>query len=498
MKTSRAASAVALPKQRPVAVPATAARQFRSLRDLLSQLEAHGRLRRVTAEVDKDWEISCITRAMMSEPPEKRYAILFDKVKRFGTPVVTGALGASREIYAMALGIPMRDGLIDKSAIHEQWVRALASPRPCVVVDDAPCKENVMKGRKVNLARFPIPVWTPGKDAAPYLSAGCVVQKDPDSGIQNCGVYRGMIQSENRIGILIQPGKHSWLIHQKYEKANKTMEMAIVVGPPPYVGMTAVGRVPFGVDEFTVAGGLAGASLEVVKCETVDLLVPAHAEMIIEGVVRPGVRAAEGPFGEFFGHMGPQVQSPVLEVTAITYRNDTIHQAFQEQFPPSEGSTIKDIAMESLLLAALRQMGIPGVLDVHVHPMSCQQHVIVKIRPQFAAHARAVMSGIWGVYPNRAKQIVVVEEDCDIYDDGAVAWHMATRVQPQRDHVLWHDATGIQLDPSMPRDNCNYGSKVGIDATKSVPYPELSLPAPALLEKVRQDWGRYGLPGLGS
>lgn len=473
-----------------------AAKHFRSLRDLLAHLEAHGKLRHVRGEVDKDWEISCVTRNLMAEPPEKRYALQFDRIKGYQTPVVTGALGASREIYAMALGVPVKDGRIDKSSIHETWVRALANPRPCVVAQNAPCKENVAKGKKVNLLDFPIPTWTPGKDIGPYLSAGCVIQKDPETGIQNCGVYRGMIQSENRIGILIQPGKHSWLIYQKYEKLNQPMEIAVVISPPPYVAMTAVGRVPFGVDELTVAGGLAGAPVEVVKCETVDLLVPAHSEMVIEGIVRPGVRETEGPFGEFFGYMGPQVKSPVIEVGAITYRDGSIHQGFQEQFPPSEGSTIKDIAMESLLLGALRQMGIPGVLDVHVHPMSCQQHLVVQIKPQFAAHARAVMSGVWGVYPNRAKQVIVVEDDCDIYDDGLVEWHVATRVQPQRDMVIWRDGTGIQLDPSMPRETCNSGSKIGIDATKSVSYPPLSLPAPELLKQARDQWAKYGLPGL--
>lgn len=469
---------------------------FVSLRDLLVHLETRGKLKHVRAEVDKDWEISCITRNLMREPADQRYALQFDRIKGYKTPVVTGALGASREIYAIALGVPLQAGRIDKSAIHEAWVRALANPRPCVVAKRAPCKENIVKGKKVNLLDFPIPTWTPGKDVGPYLSAGCVIQKDPESGVQNCGVYRGMIQGENRIGMLIQPGKHSWLIHQKYEKLNRPMEIAIAISPPPYVAMTAVGRVPFGVDELTVAGGLAGASVEVVKCETVDLLVPAHAEMIIEGIVRPGARAAEGPFGEFFGYMGPQVQSPVIEVTAITYRDGVIHQGFQEQFPPSEGSTIKDIAMESLLLGALRQLGIPGVLDVHVLPMSCQQHVVVQIKPQFVAHARAVMSGIWGMYPNRAKQVIVVEDDCDIYDSGAVEWHVATRVQPQRDMVIWRDGTGIQLDPSMPRENCNAGSKLGVDATKSVAYPEVSLPSKELLQKAKSQWTKYGLPPL--
>lgn len=204
-----------------------------------------------------------------------------------------------------------------------------------------------------------------------------------------------MVQGPNRIGILIQAAKHSGIIFDKYEARNEVMEVAVAIGPPPAVAMAAVGRIPHGVDEFTVAGALAGAPIEVVRGETVDLMVPAHSEMVIEGVVRPGVRAPEGPFGEFFGYMGPPASSPIVEITAITYRKGTIHQGFQEQMPPSEGSCIKDIAMESVLLAALRNSGIPGVRDVYVHPMSCQSHVVVKIRPQFPAHARAVMSGCW-------------------------------------------------------------------------------------------------------
>ena len=273
-----------------------------------------------------------------------------------------------------------------------------------------------MRGDAVDLLRFPIPTWTPGGDAGAYLSAGAVVQKDPETGIQNVGVYRGMIKGRNRIGILVQPAKHSGVIFQKYAAANLPMPVAIVIGPPPYLGMTSVGRIPYGVDEISVAGALSGRPMEVVKCETVDLFVPAHCEMVIEGIVQPGVREKEGPFGEFYGHMGPPAQSPVIEVSAITYRNGTIHQGFQEQMPPSEGSCVKDIAMESILLSSLRGCGIPGVLDVYVHPMSCQSHVVVRIKPQFPSHAKAVFNGCWATYPNRAKQVIVVEDDCDIYE----------------------------------------------------------------------------------
>lgn len=469
---------------------------FRSLRELLAHLEKHGKLQRVRQEVDKDWEIACITRRVMTQPPEKRYAILFDRIKGFRTPVVTGAIGASREIYAMALGVAVNGGRIDKEEIHAKWVEALATPLEPLRVDAGPCKENIVKENEVDLLRFPIPTWTPTQDAAPYLSAGSVIQKDPETGIQNAGVYRGMIKGPNRIGMLIVPGKHSGIILQKYEAMRRPMEIAVVIGPPPTVGMTSVGRIPYGVDEVTVAGALAGAPVEVVRCETVDLRVPATAEMVIEGVVQPGVREPEGPFGEFYGYMGPVASSPVIEVTAITYRDGTIHQGFMEQMPPSEGSCVKDIAMESVILGALRGMGVPGVLDVRVHDMSAQAHVIVKIKPQFPAHAKVVMNGCWASYPNRCKQVIVVEDDCDIYDDNDVEWHLACRVQPERDIVILPHATGHTLDPSMPKETYMYGSKMGIDATRSVSYPERALPPRRMLDDVKERWSRYGLPPL--
>ena len=469
---------------------------FESLRDLLSHLERIGKLHRVKKRVVKDWEIACVTRQVMYQPSDNRYAILFENIDGYETPVATNTLGASRDLYAVALGVSSKNGRIDKEAIHEKWTRALAAPIPPVVVKSGPCKENIMRGKDVDLLKFPIPTWTPGQDGGAYLSAGAVVQKDPETGIQNTGVYRGMIKGKNRIGILVQPAKHSGVILQKYEAANKPMPVAIVIGPPPYLGMTSVGRVPYGVDEMSVAGALSGRAMEVVKCETIDLFVPAHAEMVIEGTVQPGFREQEGPFGEFYGHMGPPAQSPVIEVSAITYRNGTIHQGFQEQMPPSEGSCIKDIAMESILLSALRGCGIPGVLDVYVHPMSAQSHVVVKIKPQFPSHAKAVFSGCWATYPNRAKQVIVVEDDCDIYNDDDVQWHVATRVQPDRDFTIWQKGTGLPLDPSMPKEQAIYSGKVGIDATRKHPYPPRSLPPNKMMQDVRATWSSYGLPQI--
>jgi 2,5-furandicarboxylate decarboxylase 1 len=477
-------------------VSTSAETSFQSLRDLLARLESIGGLHRVKRKVDKDWEIACVTRQVMSLTPEKRYALLFENIDGFETPVATNTLGASRSLYAVALGVASSNGQIDKEAIHAKWVKALANPVAPVVVKTGPVKQNIMRGKDVDLLKFPIPTWTPGQDGGAYLSAGAVIQKDPDTGVQNAGVYRGMIKGSNRIGVLVQPAKHSGVIMQKYEAVNKPMPVAIVVGPPPYLGMTSVGRVPYGVDEVNVAGALAGSPIEVLKCETVDLFVPAHSEMVIEGIVQPGIRESEGPFGEFYGHMGPPAQSPIIDVTAISYRDGTIHQGFQEQMPPSEGSCIKDIAMESILLAGLRQCGIPGVLDVYVHPVSCQSHVVVRIKPQFPSHAKAVFSGCWAIYPNRAKQVIVVEDDCDIYDDNDVQWHVATRVQPDRDYTILAKGTGLPLDPSMLKEQAIYSGKVGIDATRKHHYPARSLPPLKMMQEVKAAWSQYGLPPL--
>src|SRR5690349_17475577 len=194
---------------------------FQSLRDLLGRLEDIGGLQRVTKRVDKDWEIACVTRQVMSLPQEKRYALLFENIDGFETPVATNTLGASRSLYAVALGVASRNGQIDKEAIHAKWVKALANPIAPIVVKSGPVKQNVMRGKDIDLEKFPIPTWTPGQDAGAYLSAGSVIQVDPETGVQNSGVYRGMIKGKNRIGVLVQPAKHSGVILQKYEAANK-------------------------------------------------------------------------------------------------------------------------------------------------------------------------------------------------------------------------------------------------------------------------------------
>lgn len=460
------------------------------LRSLIKGLEASGNLKRVSAEVDKDWEISCITRQVMMLPQKERYALLFENVKGYSSPVAVGVVGGSRQLYARALGCEIGE-------VHERWISAINGPLRPVEKDWGPCKEKVMMGPEIDLNAFPIPIWTPGKDPGPYITAGCVITKDPETGGRNIGVYRVQLKGKAKLGIQIISAKHIGIQHAKYEAMGSPMEVVIAIGPEPAVQMTAVARIPYGLDEVAVAGALQGEPVEMVKCETVDLHVPASSEIVIEGVIPPQLREMEGPFGEFAGFMGPAWMHPVINVTAVTHRADPIYQAFIEQKPPSEGSCLKDIALEVVILRALRSIGIPGVIGVNVTEMGAQYHLVVAIRKLFPGHVKALMQGCWAAYPVGCKQIVVVEEDCDIYDAADVEWHVATRVQPDRDILIIKDCTGHPLDPSGGKDRQEWGAKMGIDATRKHRYPEVALPPKELLDKVKANWRRYGLPGLG-
>ncbi len=458
-------------------------------RSLIGVLEAKGRLHRIRAPVDKDWELTCIARHTMNLPPEHRYAIVFDNVRGFDIPVAVGAIAGLREIYAIALDVPQK-------AIHKHWVHALEYPRKPLLVDAGACHENVLLGDEVDLTKLPIPVWTPALDPGPYISAGCVFTKDPDTGERNVGVYRMQLKGPRRLGILILPAKHVGIHYRKYESLNRPMEVAACIGPDPTVCMTSTARIPYGMDELDVAGGLKEEPIELVKCKTVDLEVPATSEIVIEGRVPPHQREEEGPFGEFAGFMGPAGERPFIEVTALTFRDNPIYQAYIEQKPPSEGSRMKDIALEVILMGALKRHGIPGVKAVCVTEMGAQYHVVVSIKKQMPGHVKQVFHGCWSAYPVGCKQLIVVEDDCDVYDPADVEWHVATRVQPDRDIEIVSDCTGHSLDPSMPAERRVFGSKMGIDATRKHPYPPISLPPKEMLDGVRAKWDSYGLPPL--
>lgn len=461
---------------------------FDDCRKFLSELERRQKLRKIEVPVDKDWEISSLARLAAELPPAERFAILFQSVRGSKHPVLINAF-ASREMYAMALGTSV-DG------IQGAWQSALQSPLEPERVNSGACKENVLTGDEVDLGIFPHIVSTPGKDAGPYITGGCVVTKDPESGTRNVGIYRLMVKGKRKLGIHIAPTNDGSKIYSKYDEMDRPMEVAVVITPPPTVSMTATTRIPYGTDELAVAGALMKSPIKVVKCATVDLEVPANAEIIIEGEVPPKFREPEGPFGEFYGYMGDKVMNPVINVKAVTFRNNSIYQALLQQRTPCEGTLMKDLGVEAMLMRTYRNAGILGVTGAHIRERSSGECVVVGLKKYYPGQVQVVAQASLSAFPILLKQIIVVDSDCNIGDWGDVEWRMASCVQPDRDVHVFTDCAASALDPSVPKERRKHGSKVCIDATRKFNYPDVALPPKEMLSKVRQQWRSYGLPDL--
>ena len=282
---------------------------YRDLRDYLAELESSNLLFRVSEPVNKDTEMMALTRLQFRGLPEnERKAFWFDNVydsrgRQFDAEVVMGTFASSREVYAKAVA----GDLENLGAI---WQRALSQPVEPRIVASGPCKEVIIRGEEEldatgGVDALPHPISTPGFDNAPFLTSPYWVTKDPETGEYNVGTYRGMIKSARRVGLQMDtPSQHIAQHLAKAKRAGVTIEAAIVIGAVPAVGLASVQKVPFGTSEYAVAGGLMGEPLEVTRCETVDLLVPATAEVVIEGIIDPAMLEPEGPFGEASGYMG--------------------------------------------------------------------------------------------------------------------------------------------------------------------------------------------------
>lgn len=477
---------------------------YRDLREYLQALEEKGKLRHVQAAVDKDRELACIIRWMYQSVPEKdRYGIMFDRIAGFHSPVVTGVFGANREVYALAIETT-------PEGIYEKWSAALVNPIPPKRVASGPVKEVIRKGDRVDLSSLPAPVWTPGRDPGPYLSAPLCISKDPDTGIQNVGTYRVQLTTRRRAGIMFFPSQHMGIhYHAKYEARGEAMPVAVVVGTDPSIGLTSVAKIPYGIDEFDVAGGLRQSPLETVRGETVDLQVPAHAEYVIEGYIPPRERMREGPFGEYTGFMGTEGDRPYIEVTCITHREKPIMQGFTSQLPPSESSMIRGMSYNSNLWKRLVvDLKEPGVRDLTFTESSGSWgNLIIQMKPLYPGHSKKV--GILASHlldATTGKMVTVVDEDVDIHDPFAVDWALAFRVDPARDITLLERTAAPNLDPSTmdpalgtevtPFEKRLIGSKMIVDATIKTTYPELSLPYRQYMMEVFERWAEFGLPPI--
>ncbi|MGH7920742.1 MAG: UbiD family decarboxylase, partial [Candidatus Dormibacteraceae bacterium] len=313
-------------------------------------------------------------------------------------------------------------------------------------------------------------------DAGRYITAGLCIVRDPSTRRQNVAIHRLQLLGPDRLGALILP-RHTHLLHRRAEVRGQPLECAIVIGADPVTMLASQTDVPFGVDELEVAGALHGAPLQVTRCETVDIDVPAQAEIVLEGRILPGVREPEGPFGEFPRYYGPRSEKEVLEITAVTSRRDPVYHTI---VPASrEHLLLGAVPREASLLDGLRRR-FPDVSAVHLTPGGTfRYHVVVALHPRVPGQARNVLLATLGEHVD-LKHAVVVDPDVDVFSPEEVEWAIATRFQGDRDLVIVPGARAASLDPSA---SGGLGTKLGFDCT---------IPLDADSERYR----RIEIPGL--
>lgn len=493
---------------------------YESLGDNLDALDEAGLLRRVEQPINKDTRLMPLVRCQFQGlPEEQRTAWLFENVtdsndNEYDIPVAVSTLGASRHVYRSNLGCET------DTELFEKWKRALDSPIPTKTVEDSPVKDVVIQGDDLapgnGIDKLPVPISTPGFDPAPFFTSAFVLTKDPETGNTNLGTYRCHLKSHDRFGIYAGPTQDMSKHWQDAVERGEPLETAVIIGAPAHVGVVSVSKVSHGTNELEVSGGLIDQPLDVVDCETIDMQVPACAEIIIEGELTVETYP-EGPFGEFTGYMGDDTQSPNFEVSCITHREQPIYQAFISQMPPSESSTIRKVGYEQNLLRHLRQTNITDVKDVVLHEYSGSFYfVVVQLDKSIHEEPMQAMNAIMGYTPTVGKFTVAVDEDINPHDLQSVLWAMSFRVQPHRDIEFVQQRRGA-LDPSSAPEKHRGGRKENATDPREIPfdtdspgdsailidatipwddYPPIALPAEEYMREAADMWEDFGFPEL--
>jgi 4-hydroxy-3-polyprenylbenzoate decarboxylase len=471
----------------------------------LADLEAAGLVERVDTPINKDTELHPLVRWQFvgGVPEDKRRAFVFTNVtdskgRKYDIPVVVGALAASPEIYAIGMGRKVED-------IGAAWLDAIAHPIAPLTIANAACQEVVITGDALKapggLAALPVPVSTPGFDSAPYLTATLCVSRDPETGVQNMGTYRAALKAADRLVVRMvareATGAGGFLHWLKYRKLGQPMPIAIVIGAAPVVVFTGPQKLAIDCDELGVAGGLAGEPIRVVKAKTVDLAVPADAEIVIEGLIDPQVLEPEAPFGESNGYVALEGFNMPMRVTAITRKTKPVFCSIISQVTPSESSVIKKVAYEPLFLAHLRDgLGIKGVRKVAMHERLTNLRPVIFVQIAHGTPRTEIWRALHGassLMSNCGKIVIAVSDDIDPASVDAVLWSLAYRSNPLDDVQLVPYRGGVQGAQYGPEQS---DSSMLIDATRKRPMAPLALPTREHMEHARALWERLGLHPL--
>jgi UbiD family decarboxylase len=475
------------------------------LQEHMRRLSERGLLTRIDRAINKDTELHPLARWQFQGGlrEDERRAFLFTNVvgaqgERYDIPVLVGGLAASPEIYAAGLGVPVGD-------IGNLWVDAVANPIPPILVNAAPCQEVVQTGDELTaagggLAALPVPISTPGFDSAPYLTATLCVTKDPENGIQNMGTYRAALKANNRLGVRMASrlgGAGGYLHWRKYQKRGESMPCAIVIGCAPAVLFTGPQKLAIDVDEMGIAGGLIGKPVRTVRCKTVDLVVPADSEIVIEGMIDTDLLEPEGPFGESHGHVALEDFNMSMCVTAITRKRKPVFLSIISQVTPSESSVLKKVAYEPMFLEHLRRtLGVRGIKRVVMHEPLTNLRKVIFLQFERGTARTEVWRGMQGAATLQAqcgKLVIAVSEDISPDNADAIFWSLAYRAN-------------FMDDVSMsPYRSAGHGPKSGraaeegtlmIDATLKHDMPPLALPAEEFMTRAKDIWQELDLPRI--
>jgi 4-hydroxy-3-polyprenylbenzoate decarboxylase len=474
---------------------------FKDNRQYIEALEKNGDLIRIKQEVDWDREVGAIVRRTNEKSGP---AFLAEKIKDYPGHRIFGGPVASFRRVATALGLPPET---HPAEIMDTYYERASNPIKPVLVKDAPCQEVVITGKDVNLLDFPAPMVHEG-DGGRYLSTWhFVITKDPDSGWVNWGMYRQMVHNERHLGGLILPGSDCGKVfYEKYVKHNKPMPFAVAISPDPLSAIASVASVGAFVDEVDIAGGIMGEPIELVKCKTVDLEVPAHAEIILEGEILPDVTVEEGPFGEYTGfRSSPRMPRALYRVNCITHRKDPILCMSNMGIPIDDCAITVSIAWRSMVQKILLDIGIP-IKGVYVPPEGIGHLVVVSTETPYNNIATQIGMAIFSSRMGNLwmHQVIVVDADVDAYDMKQVIHSVATKCHPTRGIRVIDNAPSNPLAPylSLYERTWSKGGKVIFDCTWPLDWHrEIEVPfksgfntiySEEIQKKVLDNWKKYG------
>ena len=424
----------------------------KDLRSFVNQLELQGpdEWLRITKKVSPKYEATAILFKLESQ---SRYpAVYFENIDGFSMPVITN-VHATRKRLALALEVP-------ESELIEEYKRRENARVAPVIAREGPVKEVIHRGIDVDLSRFPLLTHF-DINTAPYITAGIVVTRDPLSKVRNLSFNRGMLVSKNRLHMHLAPGMHLARCQRNAEDKDEPLEVAIVLGVHPAFAIGALSLTSFEVDEYDVIGGMLREPVPLVKCETVDIEVPANAEFVLEGKILPHVREDEGPFGEYSGHSVGIDKHHVVDLMAITHRQNPIYQDIFTGH--TEHRLMGAIPREAAIFKAVKAV-VPGVRAVHMPPSGCCRfHCYISIDKRSEGEVRSAIFAALAA-DLYLKLVVILDSDIDVYNEREVLWAMANRFQADRDILVIPNCQGSEIDPSAKKGGIT--TKMAIDATQ--------------------------------